>query len=105
MRKRTVVLLMLLLSWPLLFLCNQTIMATWPQDSRNWVMALFISASLLYVGLDSVIDPENSLPYRTRMPWSWTTPTTVRFGGALFVLASLVLGWAALGHLLGFINP
>jgi hypothetical protein len=104
MRKRTV-LLMLVLSWPLLLVCNQTIMVTWAQNSRDSIMALGVSASLLYVGLDLAISPETSLPYRTRLPGSWTTLTSVRVSGIVLVVGSLVLGWAALGHLFGFIKP
>ncbi len=104
MRKRTI-LLMLVLAWPLLFLCNQTFLVTWPQTSRDSIMALGASVSLLYVGLDFAISPETSLPYLTRMPWSWTTPTSVRISGIILVVGSLVLGWVALGYLFGSIKP
>jgi hypothetical protein len=105
MRKRTV-LLMLVLSWLLLLLCNQSIMVTWSQNSRDSIMALGVSISLLYVGLATAISPETSLPYRSRLPWQWwTTPTTVRVMGLVLAIGSLVLGWAALGHLFGLIKP
>ena len=106
MSKRTAALLIMLFSWLMLCVCNQTVMAAWSENSRDLLMTLGVSISLLYVGLDLVIAPETSLPYRTKkgLPFTWTTPTSVRVVGLILVLVSLVLGWASLDHLLRFIK-
>jgi hypothetical protein len=76
-------------------------MATWPVKSRDMLIALGISISTLYIGLDLAIAPETSLWYRIEksMPFTWATPGSMRAMGAFIILMSLFLaGYLSLDY-------
>ena len=73
MSKRTAAFVIALLSFLMMGLCRQTVMATWSVDSREILTGLVWFVSLLYIGLDLVRAPDTSLLYRIveNNPFSW----------------------------------
>jgi hypothetical protein len=106
MSKRTAAIVIALLSWPMLAICQNTVMATWSADSRNMFIALVVLGSAFYVGLDLAIAPETSLWYRINkdIPFTWVTPGFVRIMGVFLILFSLLFGWMFIAQLLGLIK-
>ena len=106
MSKRTAAIVIVLLSWPMLGICQNTVMATWSTDSRNMLIGLVVFGSAFYIGLDSVIAPETSLWYRINkdIPFTWVTPAFVRTTGVLLILISSFFGSLFIGQLLGLIK-
>ena len=64
MSKRTAAFVIALLSFPMMGLCRQTVMATWSVDSREILNGLVGFVLLFYIGLDLVRATETSLLYR-----------------------------------------
>ncbi len=107
MSKRTAAIVIALLSFPMMGLCKQTVMATWSVDSREILTGLVWFVSLFYIGLDLLCAPETSLLYRIveNNPFSWWGPlTAVRITAVFCILGSLMFGWVFIGRLLGLIK-
>lgn len=106
MSKRTVAIVIMLLSWLMVGICQNTVMATWSKDSRNMVFALVGLGSAFYIGLDMAIAPETSLWYRVGkdFPYTWVTPGFVRTTGVFLILISSFFGSLFIGQLLGLIK-
>ncbi len=107
MSKRTTALVIALLSFLMMGLCNKTVMATWSVDSRESLTGLVWFVSLFYIGLDLVRATETSLFYRLvkNYPFSYWDPLTfVRVMGVFCISGSLLFGWSFIGGLLGLIK-
>ena len=107
MSKRTAAIVIALLSFPMMGLCSNTVMATWSIDSREILSGLVGFVSLFYIGLDLLRASETSLLYRIveNNPFSWWKPLTgVRIMGVFCILGSLMSGWVFIGRLLGLIK-
>jgi hypothetical protein len=107
MSKRTIAIVIALLSILMMGLCRETVMATWSVDSREILTGLVWFVSLFYIGLDLLRAPETSLLYRLveNNPFSWWKPLTgVRAMGVFFILGGLLFGWVFIDRLLGLIK-
>ncbi len=107
MSKRTTAVVIAVLSFFIMGVCRQTVMATWSVDSREILTGLVWFVSLFYIGLDLLRAPETSLLYRIveNNPFSWWGPlTAVRITAVFCILMSLVSGWVFIGRLLGLIK-
>ncbi len=102
MSKRDVAFVIAFLFWPVLFFCGLTVMASWPETSRQMLTLFGLSVATFYMGLDLVIAPKTSLFYRVDkiLPLSSHTPETVRITGVMALLIGLMFGWGFLRLLL-----
>ncbi len=102
MSKRDVAFVIAFLFWPVLFFCGLTVMASWPETSRQMLTLFGLSVATFYMGLDLVITPKTSLFYRIakRLPLSGHTSETVRTAGIIAMLGGLMFGWGFLRLLL-----
>ena len=98
MNKRDAVFVIAFLFWPVLFFCDLTVMATWPETSRQMLTLLGLSGATLYMGLDLVVAPKTSLFYRVakNLPLSGHTQDPVWMTGIMMIVGSLMFGWMSL---------
>ena len=102
MNKRDAAFVIAFLFWPVLFFCCLTVMASWPDTSREMVTLLGLSVATFYMGLNLVLAPKTSLFYRVvkSLPLSGHTPETVWLTGIVAILMGLMFGWGFLSRLL-----
>jgi hypothetical protein len=107
MSKRTAALVIVLLSYFMVGICEKTVMTTWPVNTRNTFFSLVSCVALFYIGLDLVIASETSLLYRLvkNSPFSWWKPlTAVRITAVFFICGGVFFGWIFLDRLLELIK-
>ena len=82
-----------------IFAVFHSYLVTTHEDRLTAVVGFFTTMVALYIGLDVLLAPETSLPYRINK-W-WGEPEILRFGALLFVIISLVSGYGFMRAILG----